>query len=59
LSSSVFAPPATVYSQSADVYSVMGNSKNAQLYYEKSDQIITKNRQFIGLASVLLNAGDE
>ena len=49
----------TAYSSIADVYSVMGNSKNAQLYYEKAIKLLRKTDNSIGLASALLNAGDE
>jgi adenylate cyclase len=43
----------------ADVYSILGNSKNATLYYNKSIQLFRKTNDFIGLATVLLNAGEE
>lgn len=49
----------TAFSSIADVYSVMGNSKNARLYYNKAIQLLRKTDNAIGLASALLNAGDE
>lgn len=49
----------TAYSSVADVYSVLGSSKNAEKYYAKAIQLLRKTNNSIGLASVLLNAGDE
>ncbi|WP_243698823.1 adenylate/guanylate cyclase domain-containing protein [Flavobacterium sandaracinum] len=49
----------TSYMAIADVYSVMGNSTNAEIYYEKSIQLLRKANDPISLASALLNAGDE
>ncbi|WP_310377609.1 adenylate/guanylate cyclase domain-containing protein [Flavobacterium sp.] len=49
----------TAYSSIADVYSVMGNSKNAEVYYNKAIAILRKTDNVIGLASVLLNVGEE
>ncbi|WP_235832103.1 adenylate/guanylate cyclase domain-containing protein [Flavobacterium ranwuense] len=49
----------TTYSSIADVYSVMGNSKNAYVYYNKAIKLLRKTDNSIGLASALLNAGDE
>ncbi|WP_242008664.1 tetratricopeptide repeat protein [Flavobacterium glaciei] len=49
----------TAYSSIADVYSVMGNSKNAFLYYNKAIKLLRKSDNSIGLASALLNSGDE
>lgn len=43
----------------ADVYSVMGNSDNADLYYNKSIQLLRNTNDSVALASALLNAGDE
>jgi adenylate cyclase len=43
----------------ADVYSILGNSENATLYYNKSIELFRKTDNFIGLATVLLNAGEE
>lgn len=43
----------------ADVYSEMGNSKNAQLYYQKGIIILREFGDRIDLATALLNAGDE
>lgn len=47
------------FSSIADVYSVMGNSKNAGEYYDKAIRLLRKTTNTIGLASALLNAGDE
>lgn len=47
------------YSAIADVYSVMGNSKNAELYYTKAIVLLRTSDNAIALASVLLNAGDD
>ena len=47
------------YMAIADVYSVMGNSNNAEIYYNKSIQLLRKSKDSISLASALLNAGDE
>ena len=49
----------TAYSSIADVYSVMGNSKNAQKYYGEAIKLLRKADNPVGLASALLNAGDE
>ncbi|PIF62358.1 class 3 adenylate cyclase [Flavobacterium sp. 11] len=49
----------TAYSSIADVYSVMGNSKNAYIYYNKAIKLLRKTDNSIGLASALLNMGDE
>ncbi len=49
----------TAFSSIADVYSVMGNSTNARLYYNKAIKLLRKTDNAIGLASALLNAGDE
>jgi adenylate cyclase len=43
----------------ADVYSEMGNSNNAELYYNKAIEILRKTDDNISLATALLNAGDE
>ena len=37
----------------------MGNSTNARLYYNKAIKLLRKTDNAIGLASALLNAGDE
>ena len=47
------------YLSIADVYSIMGNSKNAELYYDKSIEILRKTNDSVSLATSLLNAGDE
>lgn len=49
----------TAYSSIADVYSVMGNAKNAEIYYTKAIVLLRKTDNAIGLASALLNAGDQ
>jgi class 3 adenylate cyclase len=43
----------------ADIYSEMGNTKNAQLYYNKGIEILRNTDDDISLANALLNAGDE
>ncbi|WP_281323930.1 adenylate/guanylate cyclase domain-containing protein [Flavobacterium sp. IMCC34518] len=47
------------YTCIADVYSNLGNSKNAEQYYEKSIRILRKTTDSNSLALALLNAGDE
>ena len=47
------------YISIADVYSEMGNSDNAENYYDKGIQILRKTEDFVSLANALLNAGDE
>lgn len=47
------------YSAIADVYSVMGNPKNAELYYTKAIALLRTSDNTIALASALLNAGDD
>ena len=47
------------YMAIADVYSTMGNSDNAEIYYAKSINLLRKTNDSISLASALLNAGDE
>jgi adenylate cyclase len=47
------------YSAIADVYSVMGNSNNAEIYYNKAIKLLRKTDNSTALASSLLNAGDE
>jgi class 3 adenylate cyclase/tetratricopeptide (TPR) repeat protein len=47
------------YMSIADVYSTMGNSKNAELYYSKAIGILRKTTSRVSLAMALLNAGDE
>ncbi|MDT0551968.1 adenylate/guanylate cyclase domain-containing protein [Urechidicola vernalis] len=42
----------------ADAYSESGNSKNAQIYYEKGIQVLRELNDSLKLASALLNAGD-
>ena len=42
----------------ADVFSLMGNSSNAEDYYNKAIQILRKTNDSITLATVLLNTGD-
>ena len=43
----------------ADTYSEMGNSDNAETYYNMGIQILRKTNDSISLAGALLNAGDE
>ncbi|RKS53078.1 class 3 adenylate cyclase [Gillisia mitskevichiae] len=43
----------------ADTYSEMGNSNNASIYYEKAISILRETDNDLGLATALLNAGDE
>lgn len=43
----------------ADVYSEMGNSDNAEIYYDKGIKILRKTDDYESLANALLNAGDE
>lgn len=49
----------SAYMSVADVYSVMGNSSNAGIYYNKSIQLLRNTNDSVALASALLNAGDE
>lgn len=48
----------TAYMSVASVYSVLGDSSNAELYYDKSIQLLRSSNDSILLASALLNAGD-
>jgi len=43
----------------ADVYSLSGNSSNAQTYYDYAIETLEKTEDSISLATVYLNAGDE
>lgn len=43
----------------ADVYSVMDNTLNAQMYYNKAILILRKTTDTVSLATALLNAGEE
>lgn len=43
----------------ADVYSILGNSGNAELYYDKSIQVLRNLNDSTALATALLNAGEE
>jgi len=43
----------------ADVYSVMGNSNNAEIYYSKAIKLLRNTDDTVSLATALLNAGDE
>ncbi len=49
----------SAYMSVADVYSVMGISSNAEIYYNKSIQLLRNTNDSVALASALLNAGDE
>jgi class 3 adenylate cyclase len=53
------ADEATSYIAIADVYSEIGNSDNAELYYNKGITIFRKLNDPESLASALFNAGDE
>ncbi len=43
----------------ADTYSIMGNSENAQNYYQKGIKLLRKLGDSVKIATALLNAGDE
>lgn len=43
----------------ADTYSIMGNSNNAQEYYNNGIQLLRKLGDSVKIATALLNAGDE
>jgi adenylate cyclase len=43
----------------ADIYSSMGNSKNAKYYYTQGIKLLRKTDNTVGLATALLNAGDQ
>lgn len=43
----------------ADIYSSMGNSKNAENYYTQGIELLRKTDNTVGLATALLNAGDQ
>ena len=47
------------YSSIADVYSVMDNAKNAELYYTRAIKLLRKGDNAVALASALLNVGDQ
>jgi len=47
------------YISIGDVYSEMGNSGNAELYYNKAIDILRETDDTIYLATALINAGDE
>ncbi|MGB5370899.1 MAG: adenylate/guanylate cyclase domain-containing protein, partial [Flavobacteriaceae bacterium] len=47
------------YISIADVYSEMGNTDNADIYYNKGIKLLRKTNDSISLANALLNAGDE
>lgn len=47
------------YMSIADVYSIMGSSSNAKLYYDKSIQVLRNLNDSTALATALLNAGEE
>lgn len=48
----------SAYVAVADVYGVMGNYDNAEIYYTKAIELFRKNNDSLRLASALLNAGD-
>ena len=43
----------------ADIYSTIGNSDNAETYYERAIEILRQTDDTLTLATALLNAGDE
>ena len=43
----------------ANIYSEIGNSDNADIYYKKGIEILREDDDVVALASALLNAGDE
>ena len=47
------------YFSVADTYSEIGNSNNAEIYYNKAIDLLRKTDDTIALATALLNAGDE
>ena len=47
------------YMSIADVYSEIGNTGNAEIYYNKAISVLRKSDDTIALATTLLNAGDE
>lgn len=47
------------YLSIANIYSDIGNSANAEIYYKKSIEILRKSSDSLTLATSLLNAGDE
>lgn len=49
----------STYTAIADTYSEIGNSANAEIYYDKAIEILRKTNDSIALATTLLNAGDE
>ena len=49
----------SVYLSIADTYSEIGNSGNAEIYYDKGIQLLRKTGDSITLGTALLNAGDE
>lgn len=46
------------YNSIANVYSIRGNVENAELYYDKSIQVLRNLNDSITLATALLNVGD-
>ena len=48
----------SAYTSIADTYSEMGNSNNAESYYNKAIQLLRKTNDSITLATVLLNTGE-
>lgn len=49
----------TAYTSIADVYSVLGNSKNAEIYYNRAIKLLRKTDNTIALGSAIINAGEE
>ena len=48
----------SAYMAIADVYSLMQNEENGEIYYSRSIDLLRKSNDSIGLASALVNAGD-
>jgi adenylate cyclase len=46
------------YGAIADIYAISDNHENAMIYYERAISTLRKTKGVIGLASVILNAGD-
>lgn len=49
----------SAYTAIADTYSEMGNSHNAENYYNKSISLLRTTEDTVSLATALINAGDE
>mgnify|MGYP001547712786 CR=1 FL=1 len=49
----------TSYMSIEDTYSEMGNSNNAEAYYNKAIILLRKTNDSVSMAIALLNAGDQ